>query len=110
MGGPLFAGLFEHVAPLGLVIHYGSLDGAPGPDVVPAMRKTGRSPALRVFSMHTFDDDPESRRGATAALLGMLVDGTIQPSIQERVPLAEAARAQALLESGRVMGKLVLKP
>jgi len=26
------------------------------------------------------------------------------------VPLAEAARAQALLESGRVLGKLVLKP
>jgi NADPH:quinone reductase-like Zn-dependent oxidoreductase len=37
-------------------------------------------------------------------------DGTIRSSIQERVPLAEAARAQALLESGGVLGKLVLKP
>jgi NADPH:quinone reductase len=110
VGGPRFAGLFEHVAPLGLVILYGSLDGWPGPDVVPAMRKTGKSPALRLFSMHTFDHDSGSRRGATAALLGMLSNGTIRPSIQERVPLAEAARAQALLESGRVLGKLVLKP
>lgn len=110
VGGPRFAGLFEHLAPLGLVILYGSLDGWPGPDVIPAMRKTGKSPALRLFSMHTFDDDPGSRRDATAALLGMLSDGTIRPAIQERVPLAEAARAQALLESGRVLGKLVLKP
>jgi len=43
-------------------------------------------------------------------LLRLLDNGTISPPIQERVPLAEAARAQALLESGRVLGKLVLKP
>jgi len=54
VGGAGFAGLFEHVAPLGLVILYGSLGGWPDADVVPAMR--------------------------------------------------------ALLESGRVLGKLVLKP
>ena len=110
VGGPRFAGLFAHVAPLGLVVLYGSLDGWPDADVVPAMRKSGRSPALRLFSMHTFDDDPDSRRGATAELLGLLKDGAISPSIQERVPLAEASRAQALLENGRVMGKLILKP
>jgi NADPH2:quinone reductase len=110
VGGPGFAGLFEHVAPLGLVILYGSLGGWPDADVVPAMRKSGKSPALRLFSMHTFDDDPESRRGATVELLRLLGNGTISPPIQERVPLAEAARAQALLESGRVLGKLVLKP
>jgi NADPH2:quinone reductase len=110
VGGPRFARLFDHVAPLGLVILYGSLDGSPGPDVVPAMRKSGKSPALRVFTMHTFDDAPDSRRGATAALLRMLGAGAIRPPIQERVPLADAARAQWLLESGRVLGKLVLKP
>ena len=110
VGGPRFAGLFAHVAPLGLVILYGSLDGWPGPDVVPAMRKSGKSPALRVFSMHTFDDDPAARRGATEALLRMMSSGVLRPAIQERVPLAEAARAQAQLESGRVLGKLVLKP
>jgi NADPH:quinone reductase len=62
------------------------------------------------YAWMPLDHDSGSRRGATAALLGMLSDGTIRPSIQERVPLAEAARAQALLESGRVLGKLVLKP
>jgi NADPH:quinone reductase-like Zn-dependent oxidoreductase len=43
--------------------------------------------------MHTFDDDPGSRRGATVALLGMLSAGAIRPPIQELVPLAEAGRA-----------------
>jgi len=110
VGGPRFAALFDHVAPLGLAILYGSLDGPPGPDAVEAMRRSGKSPALRVFSMHTFDHDAESRRGATDELLRLLGNGTIRPPIQERVPLAQAARAQALLESGRVLGKLVLKP
>jgi NADPH2:quinone reductase len=110
VGGPRFTQLFEHLAPLGLVVLFGYLDGWPG-DVLAAMRKhVGRSLGLRLYSMHTFDDDPEARRSATAALLRMLGDGTIRPAIHERVPLAEAARAQSLLESGRVMGKLLLMP
>jgi NADPH:quinone reductase-like Zn-dependent oxidoreductase len=40
----------------------------------------------------------------------MLRDGTIRPAIHERVPLAEAARAHTLLESGSVMGRLLLRP
>ena len=75
------------------------------------MRKhAGKSPAMRYFSMHTFDDDGDARRAATAALLRMLGDGVIRPAIHDRIPLAQAARAQALLESGKVLGKLVLKP
>ena len=110
VGGQEFPRLFDHLAPLGLVILYGALDGRPA-DVFSAMRKhPGQSPALRLFSMHTFDDDPEPRRHATAALLRLLGEGAIRPPIHERVPLAEAARAHALLENGRVMGKLLLKP
>lgn len=110
VGGPRFSRLFDHLAPLGLVVLYGSLDGWPSADVFPAMRKFGRSPALRLFTMHSFDDDPEARRNATAALLRMLREDAIRPAIQERVPLAEAARAHDLLESGGVMGRLLLKP
>lgn len=109
VGGKRFLQLFDHLAPLGLIVLYGSLDGAP-PDVLPTMRKSGKSPAVRVFSMHTFDDDPAPRRRATSALLLMLGEGTIRPAIHERVPLFETARAHALLESGQVMGKLLLKP
>ena len=44
------------------------------------------------------------------SLLEMLRAGTIRPAIHERVPLAEAARAHTLLESGAVMGRLLLRP
>jgi len=44
------------------------------------------------------------------ALLQSLGDGAIAPHIHGRLPLAEAARAQELLESGRVMGRLLLTP
>jgi NADPH:quinone reductase len=73
-------------------------------------RHPGRSPALRVFSIHAFDADRESRRRATTDLLQLLATGAINPPIHARMPLADAGAAQALLESGRVLGKLLLKP
>lgn len=43
-------------------------------------------------------------------LLDHLAAGRINPLIYDRLPLAEAARAHELLESGTVIGKLLLKP
>lgn len=112
VAGTRLPGLFEHLAPLGLVIQYGQLGGLPDSAAVyEAMRgRMGRSPALRIFSMHTFDDDSNARRSCTKTLMGLLARGALQPVIHERIPLAEAARAHELLEGGKVLGKLVLKP
>jgi NADPH:quinone reductase-like Zn-dependent oxidoreductase len=43
-------------------------------------------------------------------LLSHLAAGRISPLIHDRLPLSEAARAHELLESGQVIGKLLLKP
>ena len=43
-----------------------------------------------------------------AALFRLLEEGQIQPVIEQAFPLVEAARANALLESGAVTGNLVL--
>ncbi|MDH3288717.1 MAG: zinc-binding dehydrogenase [Betaproteobacteria bacterium] len=112
IGGARFPLLFDHLARLGLVIQYGQLAGLPeSAAVYDAMRtRMGHSPALRLFSMHTFDDNPARRRACTETLLGLLARGAIGPVIQQRLPLAEAARAHELLEGGKVLGKLVLKP
>lgn len=112
VAGARFPALFEHVAPFGLVIQYGQLAGLPDAAAVyEAMRgQFSRSPALRLFTMHTFDDDPAARRACTVALLDLFARGAVRPSIQQRLPLAEAGRAHELLESGKVLGKLVLKP
>jgi NADPH:quinone reductase-like Zn-dependent oxidoreductase len=41
---------------------------------------------------------------------GLLAQGVLTAQVAARVPLAEAARAVALAESGAVVGKVVLVP
>jgi len=111
IGGKGFARNFAMLAPLGLVISYGRLDGPPDPAFFAAMREHNSvSPAVRFFTIHSFDDRPDIRASATKALLFWLADGKIRPLIHARLPLAEAWRAHAMLESGEVIGKLLLKP
>ena len=111
IGGAGFVAHFERLAPFGLVVSYGQLDGHPTGDVLGAMRRRmGDSLGLRMFSMHLFDQDRRRRREATEELLRLLAAGKIRPAISTRLPLAEAARAHTLIESGQVQGKLVLKP
>jgi NADPH:quinone reductase-like Zn-dependent oxidoreductase len=43
-----------------------------------------------------------------SALFGLLEEGKIQPIIAETFPILEAAKANALLESGQVTGNVVL--
>jgi NADPH:quinone reductase-like Zn-dependent oxidoreductase len=47
-------------------------------------------------------------RATLMELLDSLAAGEIKPVVAERIPLAEAARAHELLESGRYAGKVVL--
>jgi NADPH2:quinone reductase len=111
IGGTEFVAHFDRLAPFGLVVTYGQLAGHPSGDVLGAMRRRmGDSLGLRMFSMHAFDHDRPRRRRATEELLKLLSAGKIKPAIWMRLPLAEAARTHALIEEGRVLGKIVLKP
>ncbi|HEX3914502.1 MAG TPA: zinc-binding dehydrogenase, partial [Steroidobacteraceae bacterium] len=65
---------------------------------------------VRQFTIHTWDDLVEERRAGMRALIDMLAAGKLRPRIHGHLPLAEAARAHELLESGVVMGKLLLRP
>jgi len=111
IGGRGFPQHFERLAKFGLVVSYGKLDGDPTGDVLEALqRRIGDSLGLRIFSMHVFDRDRQRRRKATDELLRLLAAEKIKPAIWARLPLADAARAHALIESGKVLGKLILKP
>lgn len=111
VGGKQFGRNFAMLAPLGMVISYGRLAGPPDPDFVAAMREHHAvSPAVRFFTIHSFDDRPDIRAAATRALLDHLAAGRIRPLIHARLPLADAARAHQMLESGEVIGKLVMQP
>lgn len=111
VGGPAFGKNFAYLAPLGLVINYGLLDGPPDPSYAQAIyARFGDSLGLRFFSMHVFDGKPERRRAAMQELLPLLAEGRIRPDIAARLPLAEARRAHELLESGTALGKILLQP
>jgi NADPH:quinone reductase len=111
IGGKAFGRNFTMLAPLGMVISYGRLDGPPEADLVAAMRaNSAASPALRFFTIHSFDNRPDIRAATMKALLGHLAAGAIRPLIHDRLPLAQAARAHQMLERGEVIGKLLLKP
>lgn len=111
LGGPNFSRCFDFIGPLGLVVNYGLLQGSPHPSFSTAMhQRMGRSPALRFFSMHVFDSEPERRREATNAVLALLLEKKIAPRIAAKMDLGQAKAAHELLESKRASGKILLHP
>ena len=111
VGGPHMTALFDCLDRFGMLMLYGRIEGSATGNIHDAIhKKPWRSGAFRYFTMHTLDDWPELRARCTHDLIRLLHEGTIQVPIYERVPLAEAARAHRIFESGKVMGKLIMKP
>lgn len=111
VGGAGTARNINLLAPFGMLIVFGELDGHPSGNLFEALRQPPmRSLALRHFTMHTLDKTPERRAPATQELFRLLASTVIRPPIHARIPLAEAAKAHELLESGKVLGKLIMKP
>jgi NADPH2:quinone reductase len=111
VAGKQFAEGLKMLAPLGMVVSYGLLGGMPETDLFAEMRANlEHSPAVRCFTMHTYDHMLAPRRAAMGSVIEMLGKGEIDPAIAGKLPLAEANRAHELIEARRVMGKIVLKP
>lgn len=99
------------LAPLGMLVSYAVLGGMPESDLFAAMRGSiERSPAVRCFTMHTYDHMEEPRREAMAQAAKLLGSGEVKPAIAERFSLADAREAHALIEARTAMGKIVLMP
>jgi NADPH2:quinone reductase len=110
VGGPSIPGNIALLAPCGTLLVYGALGGPAQLDLQATLRASKNSPAVRQFSIHTWDDLTEARRTGMRAVIAMLAAGKLHPRIHARLPLAEAVRAHELLESGVVPGKLLLVP
>jgi NADPH2:quinone reductase len=63
-----------------------------------------------LFSLHCYDDRPAKRRELLANVLELLASGTVASHVSQRLPLSQARTAHELLDSGAVLGKLLLKP
>ena len=110
IAGPKFTDGVKMVGPLGMIVSYAVLGGIPQSDLFAAMRgNIEASPAVRCFTMHTYDHMPEPRREAMQRAVELLAKG-VRPAVAARLPLADAARAHELIETRAAMGKVVLKP
>ena len=111
VAGKAFTDGLKMVAPLGMIVSYAVLGGMPEADLFKEMRANiERSPAVRCFTMHTYDHMEEPRREAMARAIELLGSGRVRPAIAARIPLSEARRAHDLIESRQATGKIVLKP
>jgi len=110
VAGPSIPDNIAMLAPCGIRILYGALGGKAQFDLQPTLRLSKNSPAVRQFTIHTWDNLVEERRAGMRNVIDMLAAGKLHPHIYARVPLGEARRAHEMLESDLVMGKLLLQP
>ena len=111
VAGKAFTEGLKMVAPLGMIVSYAVLGGMPETDLFKEMRANiEKSPAVRCFTMHTYDHMEEPRREAMARALELIGSGQVHPAIAARLPLTEARRAHEMIEARTATGKIVLKP
>ena len=71
---------------------------------------TNESRSVLAFNLSYLFDRIDLLHEALGQIIGWLEDGSIHPPAVTSYPLAEVARAHADIESGRTIGKLVLRP
>ena len=109
VAGPDAAACVDALAPNGRLLVCGATAGLPGADVwAHLLGAFGRSVSLHLLSLHSVG--PEVIRTALTTLVGATRAGTLHPRVHATVPLADVARAYALVESGTPVGKVVLTP
>jgi NADPH2:quinone reductase len=110
VGGATIPGNLALLGPCGTLVVYGMLGGKAPLDLQSTLRQSKNSPALRQFSIHTWDDLVDERRAGMRAVIDMLAAGTLRPRIHGVLPLGQAKRAHEMLAAGEVLGKLLLRP
>ena len=90
---------------------YGGLGGTPVTGLFGHIRANGtKAAAVRGFSMHLYDHDPDARRRVMDRVLELFAAGAIRPPIGARIALERAGEAQAMVEAGNALGRVILKP
>lgn len=103
------------LAPFGRAIVYGMASGAPVQLSDRALLEVFHTPALNhsliAFNLGLwFALRASDAIDALSTVIGHVASGTVRVPIHEVLPLAQAADAHRLLESRRVMGKVILRP
>lgn len=108
IGGDVFEQNFECLATFGRYILFGSTQGLGKP--VEARRLMTKCQSLTGIYLPVFTARPELIREGLSFLVEHALKGDLRAQVAVELPLAEAARAQQMLEDRAVTGAIVLRP
>jgi NADPH2:quinone reductase len=111
LGGRALIDALHCLAPLGTVVSYNIVQGAPSEDVFQVLRKLlAKSLAIRCFSMHTLDADRATRRALMQSAVDLMAQGQVLPPKAQVFQMQDVQRIHTWLDAGSVSGKLVMQP
>ncbi len=109
VGKDTWEGSLDCLRPLGLMVSYGNASGAV-PPFAPAVLAAKGSLFLTRPTLMTYTARREDLVATASDLFDVVGSGAVRIEINQRYPLAEAARAHAELEARRTTGSTVLLP
>jgi NADPH:quinone reductase len=109
--GPNFRDNLKIMAPLGFIVTFNALGGSPSTNLFDDLRANlDKSVAVRPFSVHVYDGFPEERVRVANAVLELFAARAVKPAITQRLALSDVVEAHRLMDGGKILGELVLKP
>ncbi len=109
VGKDSFAASLDCLAPLGLMVSFGSASG-PVPPVEPALLGSKGSLFLTRPSLPTYSARRVDLEAMAAELFDVVSSGAVQIRVNQSWPLSEAAEAHRALEARQTTGSTVLIP
>ena len=109
VGRDTFKASLECLAPLGMMVTYGSSSG-PVPPVDPSMLSAKGSLFLTRPSLATYTAKRGDLETIANDLFSVVASGAVQAGVHQTFPLREAAAAHAALEARQTTGSSVLVP
>jgi len=109
VGKDTFTRSLDCLAPLGLMVSFGNSSGAVPPFALSELVSRGSLFITRP-TLQTYASTREKLEAMAADLFQMVSSGQVGIEINQRFPLADAARAHIELEARRTTGKTILLP
>jgi NADPH2:quinone reductase len=109
VGKDTFSASIDSLAPLGLMVSYGSASG-PVPPVDVSMLAAKGSLFLTRPSLASYTASRADLTASAAELFDVVAKGVVKIEVNQTFPLAEAAAAHAALEGRQTTGSTVLVP
>lgn len=109
VGRATFEASLDCLAPRGMFVSFGNASG-PVDKVIPAQLAAKGSLYFTRPTLASYARTREELEGLAGAVLRLVEEGVLKVRIEQRFPLAEAARAHEALESGQTRGATILQP